>query len=1317
PPTFMEGDKFHPLARVHCLTPYTGKIDVELKGEGLTTQKRTIDVDGTGVFDVEFAAIEIKEAGELALEVTAETQAAVPDAERKLADVVTRAIPVRPWGMRIETHAAGVGTDTDFVELELPKPPGEGGEYHDLRLTVAVGPGMQRWLVEEALERGPRWEFIERSLKGWKATPPRTHADSASALLGCLYAADYLRAQGGGEDTADVRLLNDRAAGLIAQLLAAQNDDGGWPWCGKGSGSDPWMTSHVAWALGKARHDGHPIADEPLKNLPAYLNKAFADARPAQTELKAVVLYGVSWVAKAEYAHANRLYRNRQSLSNAALGHLALTFARLDRKSIAVELLGVLEHRMREIRRGVKTCRMLSGDDSSAWMNSELEVTALALLAQLSVDPRAASVRPMVDYLVSAARADGWRPHKAKGTVIAALATYYGRAEQERANYTLAVSVNGREIRKLTCDGPLPDGRGSVDGGSIRIDLDQADLEPHKQRVDFAFAGRGEYAYAVTLSGFSRRFPHPDAVPKDVLRVYGREVSPPALEYKGRVVPAGFSVARDYKSFRNGTGNQPVGAVVPVAVCVRRHDRSENPAGDRDYVVVQEIIPAGRRLLTETISGNHLAYDYTDHVLTLYYGSRRDVEWLRYQMVATTPGTYRIPSTVARSLYRPSVMHLNLDDQILTVLARGTKSPDEYRMTPDELYNFGRLYYDDGDYEAAAKFLTQLIEGKWVLQEEPYRESIRMLLTAALKREDAEGTVNYFEILKEKYPDLVIPFARIVQVADAYARTGQHERAYLIYRATADASFVRDSSVGGVLQDEGRFLESIDFLEDLWREYPDTPQVESIYYALSQTLYAQAEKAGSVRPRSGSADRASVRVTRADVIGEAIRLLESFLALYPESPIADEASYSLANAYLDLDDFKTVLDRTAESIQLFPDSKWLDRYRYIQALAYFHLGNFEHARELAEQVAAATFRDEQGLVRPSPNKWLALYIIGQIYHAQNQTAKAIEYYNKVKSRFSDADEAVGYFEHKFVELPEVTVFHPDADGFREAGEWAKRLRAAEETAGGGAAGAPSAPAYRKPFVQLGYRNIKSAVLQVYRVDLMKLALIEKDLSQITSVNLAGVKPILERTIPLGDGHDYVDKSVRVELNVARSQPEPEAATGEDADQHAGAYLVICRGDDLFSSGLVLITPLTLEVQEDLASQRVRVNVVDAIARGGLKNVHVKVIGTGMDRFVSGETDLRGVYVADAVGGYPTAIARDADGHFAFYRSEGALLAMAVPAQIADLAAEKPQPQGRTKAEYRKHLLMENTAIQESNSVKLKGMFKQQQKGVQVQQAE
>ncbi|MCH8193091.1 MAG: arginase family protein, partial [Planctomycetes bacterium] len=55
-------------------------------------------------------------------------------------------------------------------------------DYHDVRLTVAVGPSMQRWLIEEALERGHRWGLIERDFRSWRIAPPRTHADTASEL-------------------------------------------------------------------------------------------------------------------------------------------------------------------------------------------------------------------------------------------------------------------------------------------------------------------------------------------------------------------------------------------------------------------------------------------------------------------------------------------------------------------------------------------------------------------------------------------------------------------------------------------------------------------------------------------------------------------------------------------------------------------------------------------------------------------------------------------------------------------------------------------------------------------------------------------------------------------------------------------------------------------------------------------------------------------------------------------------------------------------------------------------------------------------------
>ncbi|MBI5866074.1 MAG: outer membrane protein assembly factor BamD [Planctomycetes bacterium] len=1327
PTSVVEGDSFRPAARVHCQTPYKGTVEVTFKfsprayaggtavGEE-STQKRTVQIDGTGVIDVEFDSVKAGGAGEWAAALEAVSQTAPQGGDAKLADAAAKTIAVRPWGMRVEAHKSGVGRDSDFVEIELPA---DAGDVHDRMLSVVVGASMPRWLIEEALESGARWEGINKSLGGWRVVPPRTNADTAAALLAALYAADYVRARAETAGTehernADARLLDERIGGLVAQLLSAQNEDGGLSWCGGKGASDPWTTATVGWSLGKARKDGHAIADAAISKLTDYLQKAFAAAGTEQTELKAITLHGISWLTDADFAHANRLYRNRDSLSAAALGHLALTFIRLDRKPIAAELLAILEHRLSESKLGRETIRSLPAQGCSEWMGSSLEVTALALLAQLSVDPRNASVRPMVNYLVGTCRADGWRPHKARGAVIAALCTYYGGAQLEASAFELNVSVNGKPAGKLTPDG----------AGSLRIDLSGADLAPGKQRVDFAFAGRGEYAWAVTMSGFGKGFPNPIGNAGEPVWAQERWYEPPVKEYKGRPVPTGFGVTPSHRWYVNRASKVPQGKVVPVHVNYGRHDNnSRNGAGDADYIVVQETIPAGFRLLDETVRGSFLAHDYADGVLTLYYGAGH-LGNLEYQMVATTPGEYRVPPTIVRSLYRPERFNLN-PPNTLTVLLRNELSDDPYRATPDELYNLARFNFDDGDFEPAAKLLTELLAARdWALADEPYRESVRMLLGCALARQDAEGVVDYFEILKEKYPTLLVPFEQIIRVADAYARTNQHERAYLIYRATADASFTTDTAIGGVLQGEGRFLDGVDFLENLWLEFPDTPQIESLTYAFAQALYAQADNAGALRQRRpGKAVFARPgggelppKVTRGAIIQEAIDALERFVTLHPLSPIADEAAYSLASAYLDLDQAETAIARAQQWIETFPKSRWQDRYRYIQALGHFKLGHFDQARQLAEQVAASTVRDEQGVERPSPNRALALYIIGQIHHAMGESAKAIEFYRKVKEQFSDAAQALNWFERRFIRMPEVTLFHPDSQGFRESDEWERHLKAKAATKPGvvtisvpdlskpskaAASVGEDAPKYPTPFVELGFRNLQSAVLQVYRVDLMKLALVEKNLSQIAAVNLAGIKPLIERTVTLADGLSYKDQSLRVQLDLP---------VRKDSSDVTGAYLVICRSDELLASGLVLVTPLALEVQETPGDTQVRVNVVDALTRGGLKDVHVKVIGSAMDRFISGESDLRGLFAAGGVFGAPTAIARDAGGHFAFYRSEA----------VAIAAATKAEPQGpaQQQADYFGNLRMENRKFQTDNDARLQQIYKgKQQRGVEVQRAQ
>ena len=65
----------------------------------------------------------------------------------------------------------------------------------------------------------------------------------------------------------------------------------------------------------------------------------------------------------------------------------------------------------------------------------------------------------------------------------------------------------------------------------------------------------------------------------------------------------------------------------------------------------------------------------------------------------------------------------------------------------------------------------------------------------------------------------------------------------------------------------------------------------------------------------------------------------------------------------------------------------------------------------------------------------------------------------------------------------------------------------------------------------------------------------------------------------------------------------------------------------------------------------RVTVRDAATGAYVPKVQVKVIGSNNPNFLSGETDLRGVFVAEGVHGQAAAVARKGTAQYAFYRGQ------------------------------------------------------------------
>ena len=181
---------------------------------------------------------------------------------------------------------------------------------------------------------------------------------------------------------------------------------------------------------------------------------------------------------------------------------------------------------------------------------------------------------------------------------------------------------------------------------------------------------------------------------------------------------------------------------------------------------------------------------------------------------------------------------------------------------------------------------------------------------------------------------------------------------------------------------------------------------------------------------------------------------------------------------------------------------------------------------MAETIAKATYKDADGVERPSPNKWQALYILGQIYDARRRPEQAVAYYRRVADRFTDAAEAVQTLTRKELELPEVTVVRPPARPAVAA------ARARPVDGGLRLAATPAdedEPSRRgvdrrdrRPVV-LTYRNIAEADVKVYPVDLMRLYLTRRNLDGIAGIDLAGITPLFETTVPLDGGLAYDDQ--------------------------------------------------------------------------------------------------------------------------------------------------------------------------------------------------
>jgi TolA-binding protein len=1194
PSVLNEGDQPRLPARLHH-PGIGGRAHVALTVEADGRKEvfpKVVDLSAGGVTEVLLDAFRVPGVDRVKLSVSASSEAAGAD------DEVAVDVPVRAWGLPVFATASGrSGVDaTVFVAL----PPER--RYENPEMRIALSPRADRMLVELALDESGTGFGPRRDLG---CLPVGTTRERAGDLLGAAAALSALRAAPPGESDAAARL-SARIAERVTAMVTAQNQDGSWPWIpGEGRpapgqpepAGDLAATARVVWTLSAVATMGLGPAPEVLDRSTRYLEQALARLDAGERATRSEVLHALALRNRARFESVNVLLRDRAGLTDRSLAYLALTLARLDHAGTAAEVFDLLSGRAKiePVGPGLPPRRYWLDGVTDPDRAAAVETTAIVALAFARIRPGSPEATSARDWLLAHRVGNGWRPAGARGVVLQALAAAPGDDRGGEDRYRLVVTVNDAEVFRGEVRGAAP-GREVV--------VPRAALKPAgENRVAFDIEGRGTFGYAVTLSGITRDFAIERApgTPAPVATIRRRVylATPPELD--GRPLATGFDAAVRPWVFENRATRGARGGRVRVEI-EAECQAAAGRAVSGEPIVLHEYLPAGTSVVPGSVRGEASLFTVSDGVLTFYFSPGEPRFSARYELRGDLPGRYRVLPATVRPADDPGRGDFGQPAE-LSVLAPGDPATDTYRPTPDELYDRGKRHFDAGRLADADAPLESLF-GEYTLRDDILKETARMLLFVHLARHDSRRVVRDFEIVREKSPDLFLAFDTLLAIGRAYAEIGETERAYLGWTALAEASYQQDARVGELLRQRARGLEGVAFLLRLWRESPGGSVVDSDLFGLAQLIAGL----GATRTADGAA--------KADLSRQATRLTETFLAGSPGNPMADEAGLALVAIAFELGDHARMVEIAGRFARIHPASPTRDRFLYGEALGEFHLGRLDRAIAVARQIAEAPASPDGD--RPEAAATRALALLGRIHEARLEPAEALAYYRRVDGRIRDAAEAVEALTSRSLRVPEITIVRPaEADPSKPA------------------------PAGRTPpAMEVSYRNLAELDVRVYPVDLLRLLPGRDDLGSVATVDLAGIRPVHQAKLAIGDGHvEVAERTRRVEL----------PTVGE------GAYLVILRGDDRFASGLVVVSPMSpmspmeLEVTTS-ETGRIRIAARDARTRRGVPGATVKVIGARDTAAQLGETDLRGVFVADPVDGRLTVVARSGAARYAIYRS-------------------------------------------------------------------
>lgn len=1124
-----------------------------------------------------------------------------------------RNISVKEWASTHKTGLEGFTDRTVFRYLKLNKDILDRGV--NKKLFVEVLPATSE-VLKQMKDSGNYWIFGAEAY--------------AESLITALNYYKYLLSK--DVDNAPAVEATEREINSLISILELWGRKGYWTYSDNPNSNsiDYNVTSIAYFALASAGEQGFDVSSSLLNKVSKNLQSFYSQIEDKYLEQKLIISFALSANRKIDYSQISTVF-NYDNLSTRGLALLSLTLYNLGRSGDADEINNIVLKRVMESEIDQSEDVIPYPDYMSNWSL----IQALGLYSVLQTKKLTPEIEERVNLLVT----DIHSPYKAPNFLMFASLMYYKylieRAEMA-SDFLLTIEVNDEQIFK-----------GRVNEGSHLLKVFSEDIRDENKveiniegnKAKLAYEVYAEYSFdkdiAENVNNKSKHFTKMVKYPKYTVDIDGKtypvdknyyllsieqdeatvgnhaneefvvnekllnndltnafEMMNQAVNFEQFTVSKGQYRYDDSYDIEQEAHKVPLGTVIPVELSIDFTSEDSKYS----YFIVEDYIPAGFTYIEGSVSGadavkhsgNQLIFFVSDNV---YQGYSKTVS---YELKATYKGKYRsLPPKYYNS--RHQFKEIVEEANTIEVMDKDYDLFAEYKLSPYELYPLGLLYFQHEKYDEAEKYLSELFDN-WSLNAEYKKATIYSLMKISIiKDHKPKRIVHFYEILRDKFSETRISLDDMKAVADAYNKIDEGEKAYYLIESLYKAHFGQEFDLALTLFNEEQYQKSYDIANAILMDYPDLPTVKNGLYSYSQALYFHLSNLERT-------DRSTIEdgetLLSKFLYNKTYNLLTDYLTLFPSSFNTDEISFVLMNLFFDTNRYESAYESGKLFVSRFPESQYLDDYYYLSGLALFSDNKTDDAMEYLKKVAYDKFKTNDGIMSNSDNKFYALRLIAQVYHSKDDIDKAIDIYKEIKSSFSDVKRAIEILEEKVMDIEDVMEVPMDEDAL----------------------------------LKVKHKNINKITAKIYKVDFVILALTERNLSDITKVDLSGIKPLMEEEYELDYEKGYLPAETEIRLPI----------------DDKGAYLLVVRSEVGERSSIILKSDLRMDVLET-TDGNVRITVTD-INNRFIHNMKMYFKGSNDDSFKITKTDLRGMAQVSGISGNLMVIG-DLDGEYVFYRSK------------------------------------------------------------------